>query len=103
MHVTYLVDAHIAVLSHTKNPPSLYNIGTGHGTSVHEFVTICKEVTGVDINITNHEKSRPGDYAEVYANVDKIREEIGWEARYKDVKESLKHAWSWRLQHKEGY
>ena len=75
VHVVDLVDAHIAVAEKNKfdNPPSLYNVGTGSGVSMREFVETCKKVTGVDIEIHYRAEPRPGDYAEVYANVDKIQ------------------------------
>ena len=37
IHVTDLVDAHLAVLPHVANPPVLYNVGTGKGVTVREF------------------------------------------------------------------
>ena len=103
VHVADLVDAHLAVLGHVANPPVLYNVGTGKGVTVREFVDACKRVTGVDVTVREQRESRPGDYAEVYADVSKIREELGWEARYVDLEESLGHAWAWRSAHKAGY
>lgn len=98
VHVVDLVDAHIAIVQKQKlaNPPSLYNVGTGKGVSMLEFVEACKKVTAKDIEIEYREEPRPGDYAEVYANVDKIRNELGWEAKYTNLEESLSHAWKFR-------
>lgn len=103
IHVTDLVDAHLAVIGHAANPPVLYNVGTGKGVSVREFVEACKRVTGVAIDVKEQAKPRPGDYAEVFADVTKIREELGWTAKYVDLDESLGHAWNWRKAHKHGY
>ena len=98
IHVVDLVDAHIAVAKKKKfdNPPALYNVGTGKGVSMREFVETCKKVTGVDIKVHYQNEPRPGDYAEVYANVDKIEHELGWKAKYTDLYESLSHAWAFR-------
>ena len=98
VHVVDLVDAHIAIAQKQKlaNPPSLYNVGTGKGVSMLEFVEACKKVTAKDIEIEYREEPRPGDYAEVYANVDKIRKELGWQAKYTNLEESLSHAWKFR-------
>ena len=98
IHVVDLVDAHIAIAERQKlnNPPSLYNVGTGKGVSMREFVEACKTVTGRDIRITYQEEPRQGDYAEVYANIDKIRRDVGWEAKYTNLEESLSHAWKFR-------
>ena len=101
IHVTDLVDAHLAVVGHVANPPVLYNVGTGKGVSVREFVEGCKRVTGAPIKVREQRESRPGDYAEVYADVTKIREELGWTARYTDLEESMGHAWAWRKAHKK--
>jgi UDP-arabinose 4-epimerase len=57
----------------------------------------------VPIKVVEQKEARPGDYAEVYANVDKIEEELGWKARYVDLEESLGHAWKWRKKHPSGY
>ena len=48
-------------------------------------------------------ESRPGDYAEVYADVSKIKNELGWSAKFTDLEESMGHAWAWRAAHKNGY
>ena len=98
VHVVDLVEAHIAVAEKNKfdNPPSLYNVGTGSCVSMREFVETCKTVTRADIKIHYRAEPRPGDYAEVYANVDKIKHELGWEAKYTDLHESLTHAWKFR-------
>ena len=104
IHVTDLIDAHVLAMEKgTTNPPRLYNIGTGRGVSVKEFVEACKKVTKMPIKIVEQKEARPGDYAEVYANVDKIEKELGWKARYLDIEESLGHAWKWRKKHRNGY
>ncbi len=104
VHVVDLVDAHITVMeaNRLENPPVLYNVGTGNGISMREFVESCKNVTGVDVDVYYRAEPRPGDYAKVYANVDKIRRELGWVAKYTDLSESLMHAWVFRKKLKSG-
>lgn len=46
-----MIDAHMVAMGHTANPPALYNVGTGNGVSVREFVEACKKVTGVSIKV----------------------------------------------------
>ena len=58
VHVTDLVDAHVAVMPVIANPPVLYNVGTGKGYSVREFVEACKKVTGADIKKVSPRRSR---------------------------------------------
>lgn len=103
VHVTDLVDAHVAVIDGLSNPPALFNVGTGKGVSVRQFVDACIKVTGADITVKVQKQARPGDYAEVYANVSKIKEVLNWTAKYTDLEESMRHAWSWRSKHKTRY
>ncbi|KXZ47499.1 hypothetical protein GPECTOR_35g937 [Gonium pectorale] len=103
IHVMDLISAHVAGMAHLANPPPLYNIGTGKGVSVKQFVEACRAVTGVDIKVVYQAEARPGDYAAVWSDVSKINRELGWRANYTNVEEGLRHAWQWRLQHPEGY
>uniref|UniRef100_A0A5B6ZUZ1 UDP-glucose 4-epimerase n=1 Tax=Davidia involucrata TaxID=16924 RepID=A0A5B6ZUZ1_DAVIN len=101
--VTDLVDAHVKALAHAKpGKVGIYNVGTGKGRSVKEFVEACKKATGVDIKI-EYLSRRPGDYAEVYSNPSKIKLELNWTARYTDLQESLQIAWRWQKSHRNGY
>ena len=54
-------------MRHLANPAEVFNIGTGKGISVREFVEACKAVTGESIKVVEQRDSRPGDYAEVRA------------------------------------
>ena len=101
--VTDLVDAHVKALN--KAEPSrvgIYNVGTGRGRSVKEFVDACKQATGVDIKI-EYLSRRPGDYAEVFSDPTKINSELNWTAQHTDLKESLSVAWKWQKSHPRGY
>ncbi|XP_031256469.1 UDP-arabinose 4-epimerase 1-like isoform X1 [Pistacia vera] len=101
--VTDLVDAHVLALANAKpGKVGIYNVGTGKGRSVKEFVEACKKATGVDIKV-EYLSRRPGDYAEVYSDPTKIRRELNWTARYTDIQESLKVAWRWQKSHMNGY
>ncbi|ONK61398.1 uncharacterized protein A4U43_C08F29490 [Asparagus officinalis] len=101
--VTDLVDAHVKALNHAKpNKVGIYNVGTGKGRSVKEFVEACKKATGVNIKV-DYLSRRPGDYAEVYSDPSKINRELNWTAQYTDLKESLQVAWRWQKNHPNGY
>jgi UDP-arabinose 4-epimerase len=65
VHVTDLVEAHVLSLTYLSNPPETYNVGTGRGVSVREFVEACKRATGKSLIVVEEQKARPGDYAEV--------------------------------------
>ncbi|CAI5483791.1 unnamed protein product [Closterium sp. Yama58-4] len=104
IHVTDLVNAHVVAMHHlTPGTVSIYNVGTGKGYSVREFVNACLNVTGAPIKVMEQKARRPGDYAEVYSDPSKIYRELGWKAKYTDLRESLAMAWRWRRLHPDGY
>ena len=101
--VTDLVDAHVKALGKAEpNKVGIYNVGTGKGRSVKEFVEACKKATGATIKVDYLDR-RPGDYAEVYSNPAKIRDELNWTAQHTDLRESLATAWKWQKAHPGGY
>lgn len=101
--VNDLVDAHIKALEAAKpGRVGIYNVGTGKGKSVMEFVEACKKATGVNIKV-EYLSRRPGDYAEVYSDPSKILRELNWQANYTDLQKSLEIAWRWQKAHRNGY
>ncbi|KAL5739559.1 hypothetical protein ACOSP7_028451 [Xanthoceras sorbifolium] len=101
--VTDLVSAHVLALAYAKpGKVGIYNVGTGKGRSVKEFVEACKRATGVDIKV-EYLSRRPGDYAEVYSDPSKIRHELNWTARHINLQESLQIAWKWQKTRLNGY
>ncbi|KAK2634586.1 hypothetical protein Ddye_029378 [Dipteronia dyeriana] len=101
--VNDLVDAHVKALERAKpSKVGIYNVGTGKGRSVKEFVEACKKATAANIKV-DFEPRRPGDYAEVYSDPTKIRLELNWTAKHTDLQESLEIAWRWQKAHRDGY
>ncbi|KAJ3679342.1 hypothetical protein LUZ60_017353 [Juncus effusus] len=101
--VTDLVDAHVKALNKAEpKKVGIYNVGTGKGRSVKEFVEACKKATGVEIKV-EYLNRRPGDYAEVFSDPSKINRELNWTAQYTDLDQSLAVAWRWQKSHKNGY
>ncbi|KAL0307053.1 UNVERIFIED_CONTAM: UDP-arabinose 4-epimerase 1 [Sesamum radiatum] len=101
--VTDLIDAHVKALAHAKpGKVGIYNVGTGRGSSVKEFVEACKRATGVNIKVDYLDR-RPGDYAEVYSDPSKILNELNWKAKYTNLEQSLTVAWRWQKAHRNGY
>ncbi|KAJ6980431.1 hypothetical protein D5086_022626 [Populus alba] len=100
--VTDLVDAHVKALEKAMpGKVGIYNVGTGKGRSVKEFVKACKKATGVDIKV-DYLPRRPGDYAEVFSDPSKINLELNWTAQYTDLQKSLQTAWRWQKSHQNG-
>ncbi|CAN4080296.1 unnamed protein product [Withania somnifera] len=101
--VTDLVDAHVKALEKSRpGKVGIYNVGTGRGRSVNEFVEACKAATGVPIKVEFLPR-RPGDYAEVFSDPTKIKLELNWTAKHTDLQESLQVAWRWQKSHLNGY
>lgn len=101
--VTDLVDAHVKALEKAKpGHVGIYNVGTGKGRSVNEFVEACKKATGVPIKV-DFLPRRPGDYAEVFSDPTKIKNELNWTAEHTNLQESLQVAWRWQKAHLNGY
>ncbi|KAL2651154.1 hypothetical protein R1flu_019282 [Riccia fluitans] len=103
IHVSDLVEAHVIALNRAEmGKVGIYNVGTGKGLSVKEFVEACKAATKVNISVTILDR-RPGDYAEVYSAPKKINDELGWKAKHVNLTETLEVAWKWQKKHPNGY
>lgn len=101
--MTDLVDAHVKALEKAQpGEVGIYNVGTGRGRSVNEFVEACKRATGVSVKV-DYLPRRPGDYAEVFSDPSKILQELNWSAKYTDLEKSLRVAWRWQKLHHNGY
>jgi len=61
-----------------------------------------RRVTGREIAVEYGDR-RPGDPPVLFANADKIRQELGWEARYTEIEEIVGTAWKWFGRCPEGY
>ena len=72
------------------------------GKSVKEFVNACIKATGVNMTVTYLDR-RPGDYAEVYSDPSKIKQDMNWTAQHVDLTKTLREAWHWRQAHPNGY
>lgn len=103
IHVVDLADAHVAALDHLRagSASTVLNVGTGGGHSVREVIAMTEEVSGVRVPFEEVGR-RPGDPAAVWADVSKIRRELGWEARH-GLGEILSSAWAWHALHPEGF
>jgi UDP-glucose 4-epimerase len=83
IHVVDLAKAHVAALQsmekgHTKGL-SIYNVGTGHGVTVLDFITTFERVNNITLPYRFGER-RQGDLPIVYSNADKIYHDLGWKA-----------------------
>ncbi len=103
VHVVDLIEAHVAVMNGLKpGDERVYNLGIGNGFSVRQVLDSVKRVTGKDFAVKTGSR-RPGDPPALYADPSKIRDEIGWQARYTDLDEIVRTAWNWFRSHPRGY
>ena len=95
IHVADIADAHVAALRWLTEGSSSYqvlNIGRGEGASVRDVMATVAEVTGIEFEPKVVER-RAGDPARIVAQVDRIRDTLGWTARF-DLTDMVASAWS---------
>mgnify|MGYP001421045314 CR=1 FL=1 len=102
IHVNDIVKAHYLGLKKFKDKKCIlqYNIGTETGYSVLEVLRVIEKVTKFKIrNIIK--KRRQGDSPILIANCKKIRKELNWKPKYKNINKIISTAWNWhkKLKH----
>ncbi len=83
IHVLDLADAHIAALDYLDQEDrkhSIFNVGTGTGSSVLEVIAAIKKVIDKDFAVDLVDR-RAGDPASLSADVSRINETLGWKAK----------------------
>ncbi len=104
IHILDLGKAHILAFEYLMNGGASVacNLGTGQGYSVKEVIQIVEEVTGLTIPVVYGER-RAGDPPQLVANPQYAKETLGWEAQYKDLKDTVKTAWQWHNNANQGH
>lgn len=97
VHVADLAAAHVAALEALRDglPSTVFNVGTGAGSSVTEVIDAVEQVSGIDI-APLVEPRRPGDPPSLVANADLIESRLGFRARrgLGEIVESAWRAWA---------
>ncbi|MCZ3392905.1 UDP-glucose 4-epimerase GalE, partial [Enterococcus faecium] len=104
VHVVDLADAHILALEYLKqgHDSNAFNLGSSTGFSNRQMLEAAREVTGKEIPAVMAPR-RAGDPSTLIAASDKAREILDWQPQYDDVKEIIKTAWNWKVNHPAGY
>lgn len=104
IHILDLAEAHLLAVNHLRRggESRRYNLGNGKGFSVKEIIEKTARVIGKEVPHEFAER-RPGDPARLIASSEKIRADWGWNPKYKDVEEIIRHAWNWHSTHPDGY
>lgn len=78
IHVVDLAKGHVASIEHMKPGASVYNLGTGRPSSVKEMIAAFEKASGKKLPYKIVGR-RAGDLAEMWANADKAKAELGWQ------------------------
>lgn len=103
IHVIDLARAHALALQHLDSLGArVYNLGNGNGYSVLEVIETARKVTAHPI-LAKSAPRRPGDPARLVASSERIRDELGWVPRYRDLHTIIESAWRWHQAYPRGY
>lgn len=102
IHVVDLSLGHIKAVEKVMSTTGVdaYNLGTGNGYSVLEVVKAYEKACGREIKYEIAPR-RPGDIAECYANPDKSKALLGWEAKY-GIDEMCATSWNFTVNNPNG-
>ncbi len=103
IHVSDLIDAHIAALEQLERVTGFdaMNVGTGRGVSVLEMIEACSAAVGEPIPYEIVGR-RSGDASEVYAKAGRADEFLGWKPSRTLADMATDH-WRWHRAHPHGY
>ncbi len=106
VNVVDLNEAHLLAVEKLEslkvgNFGEVINLGTGTGNSVLEIVKKVEEVTGKKIELKKT-TPRQGEYAKIYASIEKARNVLGWQPKRK-IEESIKSLVAWYKIHPYGW
>ncbi len=103
IHVIDLADGHLRALEKITNHVGVvtYNLGTGQGYSVLDMIAAFSKACGKQLDY-KIEARRPGDIDACYADPDKAKREIGFEAK-KTLEDMCADSWRWQVNNPEGY
>ena len=103
IHVVDLAEGHVKAVDWAlKNEGcEAINLGTGNGISVLQLRDAFVKASGAEIPYVIDPR-RPGDPAEVYANPQKAKNLLGWEAK-KNVDDMCRDTWNWQSKNPNGY
>lgn len=93
LHVIDLAAAHVAAARRLADDEcaEIYNVGRGEGSTVKEVMNAISRATGKHFECVIGDR-RPGDPATAVAEAFKIREHLGWDAKF-DLDEMVRSAW----------
>jgi len=94
IHVVDLAKGHIAALSNDSKGIKTYNLGSGKSTTVLEIIDVFEKATGVKVPHKIGDR-RPGDIIVSFAEVQKAKDELGWQTEL-SLDQAMKDQWLWQ-------
>jgi UDP-glucose 4-epimerase len=103
IHVSDLARGHVQAIDKLNQRPGLniYNLGTGHGSSVLDVVQAFEKAIGKKIPYEFVDR-RAGDTATTYADPSKAKKELNWEAKL-NLDDMCRDAWNFQSKNPKGY
>lgn len=103
IHVVDLAKGHVKAVEWALKGTGCeaINLGTGNGVSVLQLKDAFEKASGVEIPY-RIDARRPGDPDEVYANADKAKTLLGWEATL-TIEQMCSSTWNWQKNNPNGY
>ncbi|MBE6777065.1 MAG: UDP-glucose 4-epimerase GalE [Ruminococcaceae bacterium] len=103
IHVVDLANGHVKAVDWALQNTGCeaFNLGTGNGTSVLQLRKAFVKASDIDVPYIIDPR-RPGDPDEVYANADKAKNILGWEANF-GIDEMCRDTWNWQKNNPKGY
>jgi UDP-glucose 4-epimerase len=98
IHVCDIAHAHTKAIQYLENEKnkddlSIFNLGSGTGTTVLEAINAFETVSGQKLPYTIGAR-RDGDVEAIFADNQKATQELGWECKY-SLEDMMRTAWAW--------
>ena len=103
IHVMDLAEGHVRAAEYAAahKGTEVFNHGTGNPYSVLDMVNAFSKACGHQVKYEMGPR-RAGDVQDSWANADKAREVLGWEAK-RGIDEICRDAWNWQSSNPQGY
>lgn len=103
IHIVDLARGHLKAVEYVQkhNGIEVFNIGTGNPVSVKEMVDTYQSANAITFK-WEYGPRREGDLPSYYANADKAKEILGWEAE-KTVEDMCRDTYNWQKKNPDGY
>ena len=101
IHVSDIAKAHVLaiqhLIAHLEVPDyTLFNLGSGTGTSVLEAIAAFEKVSGVALRYEIAPR-RPGDVKAIFSDSSKAKTILGWSPTL-NIEEMMSSAWKWEME-----